>query len=85
MYLQTNFQVFKIVFYDHIYPFVSHQISSSQHGFFKHRSTITNLAIITQYVSEHLDTQGHADVIYTDFSAAFDSINYAIFLTTLGM
>lgn len=54
---------------------ISEYIFSHQHG----QSTLTNLYSITQYISQHLDRHGHVDVIYTDLSAAFDSIDYGLF------
>ena len=47
-------------------------IGLNQHGFMKGRSTITNLAVFTQEISE-----------MWDFSRAFDSISHAILLHKL--
>lgn len=52
-----------------------------QHGFISGRSTVTNLAIISQYISHHLDNGGQIDVIYTDITNAFDTIDHSILLT----
>ena len=49
-------------------------ISSSQHGFVPTKSTITNLAVFFQYVSEVIDGNGQCEVIYTDFEKAVDKI-----------
>ncbi|GJQ84833.1 hypothetical protein Trydic_g19595 [Trypoxylus dichotomus] len=43
-----------------------------QHGFVKNQSTFTNLSMLSQYLSECLDTNEQVDVIYMDFSKAFD-------------
>jgi len=50
-------------------------ISPCQHGFVKRRSTTTNLLELTSFVLD--------DVIYTDFSKAFDSVNHSHLLFKL--
>ena len=47
------------------------------------RSTETNLITLTQFISEALDNQQQVDVIYTDFSKAFDKINHRLLLWKL--
>lgn len=49
-------------------------ISPYQDGFVKRRSTVTNLVSLTKYIRQGLDQHGQLDVIYTDFSNAFNSI-----------
>ncbi|XP_063924610.1 uncharacterized protein LOC135138559 [Zophobas morio] len=44
---------------------------------------LSNLCILTQFLSEQLDNNGQVDVIYTDFSSAFDFINHTILLHKL--
>lgn len=58
-------------------------IIDSQHGFMKGRSTVTNLAVISQYLCEIVDRKGQVDCIYTDFSKAFDRMNHSILLEKL--
>lgn len=80
----SNFsKVFEIILYDRIYLSVRNQISPDQHGFMSNRSTVTNLAVFSQYVSNILDRQGQVDVVYTDFSKAFDRIDHAVLLRKL--
>lgn len=76
--------VFERVLYDLVYDNVKDIISDKQHGFVKSRSTVTNLTCLTQHVSEVLDEGGQVDVIYTDFSKAFDRIDHGIILSKLG-
>lgn len=80
----NNFaKVFERVLYDRIYSCIKCYISPFQHGFVEKRSTVSNLCCFTQYVSEYLDVQGQVDVVYTDFSKAFDRISHVILLKKL--
>jgi hypothetical protein len=82
--LICNFsKVFEHVLHSLVYPHVSHMIIDSQHGFMKGRSTVTNLAVISQYLCEIVDRKGQVDCIYTDFSKAFDRMNHSILLEKL--
>lgn len=82
--LLCNFaKVFEIVLYNRIYLSTKLLISPFQHGFMENRSTVTNLVIFTQFVSDILDEKGQVDVIYTDFSKAFDRIDHCILLNKL--
>lgn len=59
-------------------------IAPDHHGFIHGRSPVTNLCvIISQYVSESPDERGQKGIIYTDFSRAFDMIDYWIPLDKL--
>lgn len=69
-------KVFEIVLFEKISPSLHPQIVESQHGFIKGRSTQTNLICLTQFVAATLDTQGQVDVVYTDFSKAFDRLDH---------
>lgn len=62
---------------------INNFISPFQHGFMPKRSTVTNLACFSQFVSEVLDSQGQVDVIFTDFRKAFDRIDHYILLAKL--
>lgn len=80
----NNFsKVFEQVIYSSLITNISKYISPHQHGFLPGRSTVTNLVSITQYISQHLDRHGQVDVIYTDLSAAFDSIDHGLLLLKL--
>lgn len=58
-------------------------ISLSQHAFIKKRSTSTNLIEFTNYVNSSLESGSQVDVIYTDFSKAFDKIQHRLIIGKL--
>ena len=51
-----------------------HMFIEQQHGFSGSKSTLSNLTIITSYLSNALDRCGQVDVVYTDFAKAFDKV-----------
>ena len=80
----NNFaKVLEIVIYTSLYRNTSRIISVKQHGFMKGRSTTTNLASFSQCVAEMLDERSQIDVIYTDFSHAFDFVDHGILLSKI--
>lgn len=79
--LLCNFaKVFEMSLYNRIYPVIRPIISIDQHGFMEKRSTNTNLIYFSQFLSNVIDQQGQVDVIYTDFSKAFDRLDHRILL-----
>lgn len=58
-------------------------LSQHQHGFIKGRSTVTNLFCITQFIADSIDKGLQTDVIYTDFSRAFDRLDHTILIMKL--
>ena len=76
-------KIFEMSLYARIFPSLHSFISQDQHGFFTGRSTVTNLVSFTQRVTEVMDGGGQMDVVYTDFSKAFDRIDHGIILRKL--
>lgn len=62
---------------------VSTLLSPLQHGFRKGFSTMTNILHLTTLVNRAFTNGQHTDVIYTDFSKAFDKVNHALLLKKL--
>lgn len=58
-------------------------ISDRQHGFVSGRSTITNLALFSNYVLNSFESKNQVDAIYTDFSKAFDSVDHSTLIHKL--
>ena len=58
-------------------------LKASQHGFMENRSCQTNLIEFVDKISEMLDEGKPVDVVYLDFSKAFDKISHAKLLKKL--
>lgn len=59
-----------------IYHHLHSVIPFQQHGFMKNRSTTSNLLEITQFIHQNIARKNQVDVIYFDFSKAFDVLDH---------
>ena len=76
-------KIFEQIIYQPIVNHVKSIISTKQHGFVPQKSTVTNLAIITDFIANTLDEGKQVDVIYIDFEKASDRVNHNILLGKL--
>ena len=70
---------------DHIVEFlVKHKLlNSSQHGFLKARSCLTNMLCFLEEITKWIDVGSPVDIIYLDFQKAFDKVPHQRLLLKL--
>ena len=71
-------KLFEKVLTPHLQHLCKSLISPTQHGFIRRRSTTTNLLEFTSFIIKGFQGNLQTDVIYTDFSKAFDSVNHSL-------
>ena len=49
-------------------------LNSSQHGFLKARSCLTNMLCFLEEITKWIDEGSPVDIIYLDFQKAFDKV-----------
>jgi hypothetical protein len=57
-----------------LFDFVSPKLTPWQHGFIPGRSTVTQLLQVVHLLSSALDKKQQVDLVYLDFSKAFDRV-----------
>ena len=70
---------------DHMVDFlVKHKLlNSSQHGFLKTRSCLTNMLCFLEEITKWIDVGSPVDIIYLDFQKAFDKVPHQRLLLKL--
>ena len=70
---------------DHMVDFlVKHKLlNSSQHGFLKARSCLTNMLCFLEEITKWIDVRSPVDIIYLDFQKAFDKVPHQRLLLKL--
>lgn len=81
--LSTPAKIFESILYSRIFEHVKNYVTPYQHGFFPGKSINSNLLSFTNFCISSLDKGGQVDVIYTDFSKAFDKVNHLQLLQKL--
>ena len=76
-------KVFERCIVNHVYPFLSPVLHNLQHGFLKNRSCTTQLLKVYHSIGTILDRGGQVDILYLDFSKAFDSVSHSLLLYKL--
>lgn len=69
--------------FHHTYDFVSPHLTEWQHGFLPGKSTVTQLTQVVHHFSLALENKQQVDVIYLDFSKAFDRVPHERLLIKL--
>ena len=68
---------------NNIYNMLLPQISLLQHGFLRGRSTVTQLLSVFHEINVNLDNAGQTDLIFLDFSKAFDYVPHHLLIHKL--
>lgn len=76
-------KLFEFIVYEKIYPILTPLLNEDQHGFLKGKSTTTDFLIFEKYILDVFASGFQVDVIFTDFSKAFDKINHLIICNKL--
>ena len=76
-------KILEKVVYDQLLLHVSPVLCSEQHGFVPGRSCTSNLAVFLTSAWEAISEGYQTDVIYTDFSAAFQSVDHRLLIHKL--
>ena len=66
-----------------VFPQIRDQIHHLQHGFVKGRSIVTQLVTVFHEISSILDGSEQVDMLYLDFSKAFDSVSHRLLIHKL--
>lgn len=81
--LSTFAKIFESMICPYIQRHFRLYLSDHQHGFVASRSTATNLLSFSEALIESIDSNKQFDVLYTDFSKAFDKIPHSILIEKL--
>ena len=76
-------KVFEKIVKEELLSRTSQFIDSRQHGFVDFKSCTTNMVEFTDMLAQNLNNKKRTDVVYFDFSKAFDSVNHDIILKKL--
>ena len=76
-------KVFEAIVNQKMFNQVKQRISNNQHGFFKGRSTCTNLLEFVNFSLAAMDRGNSVETLYTDFSKAFDRVDIPLLLFKL--
>lgn len=81
--LCTIAKVFEKIVYEQLYSALRASLPPSQHGFLRGRSTVSNLVQLNEFITDSMDKGGQVDVVYTDYSKAFDRIDHRLLVIKL--
>ena len=69
-------KLFEKIIRSHILNFIKSKFISNQHGFVQGKSTLSNLLESIDTINEYLSEGNIADILYLDFSKAFDTVSH---------
>lgn len=81
--LSTIPKLFEKIIYDSIFPLLLPTIIAQQHGFVNKKSTETQLCEFVHIIATAMSQGSQVDVVYTDYSKAFDKISHNILIHKL--
>lgn len=76
-------KILESIITDEVFWNIRALIAPQQHGFYKGRSTTTNLAVFQEYTMSSLESGFQVDAVYTDLAKAFDSVCHILLLKKL--
>lgn len=76
-------KLFEAIVNNKMFAQLKDYITQKQHGFFKGRSTATNLLSFVNYTLNEMDNKNSVQTLYTDFSKAFDRVDIPMLLFKL--
>ena len=69
-------KMFEKIIRKYILEYISDKIVKNQHGFVSRKSTLSNVLETIDTINEYLSEGNSADILYLDFSKAFDSVSH---------
>ena len=76
-------KLFESIVNKRIFEQVKNSITINQHGFFKGRSTATNLLEFVNFTLAAMDRGNYVETLYTDYSKAFDRVDITLLIFKL--
>ena len=70
-------KIYEKILVDYILDEMSHTLSPHQHGFRKGKSCLSNLLETMEQILNNLNNNQAVDILYFDFSKAFDSVSHS--------
>ena len=76
-------KIFENILFKKLYEHCAEYFHVSQFGFRKNRSSIIQLITFSEKVYNGIESQQEIDILFTDFSKAFDRVDHGILLQKL--